>query len=66
MILTLQVQLDPECIADMFKDKEIKTEFTEIELYKIYAEFMELCHNLEKLSYLRADMYVDGKQWNPK
>jgi hypothetical protein len=64
VVVTLQVQLDPETMLEF--DKNFKITFTEEELHQIQAEMNEMCHRLEKLSYIRYQMYVDGKVWNPK
>lgn len=64
MVVTIQVQLDPESMLEF--DPNYNINFTDEQLYQIQSEMNTMCSKLEKISYLRYDMYVDGSIWNPK
>lgn len=59
MIVTLQIQLDPESIG------KSNFMFSKEQLEIIQGHMYECCSKLEKLSYVRYEMYVDGKSYTP-
>lgn len=62
MIVSFQAQLDPEIVAELSRDKKVKTEFTREELQEIKGYFYEFCSKIEKYGYTRADFYVNGEK----
>lgn len=51
MVVTVQVQLD--------KDED----FTKDEIRLINAKMNEFCSSIERLSYLRCQLFVDNVPW---